>query len=318
MRYHQIDRPFIKTHLKSMGARATYLPQATVKQIAQQSDLWGAWLVFHVWAVVFGAMALFILFPNQLTFVLAFLVIGSRQHGMAILMHDAAHGVLFKTKPLNEFAGRYLLAAPYGGDMESYRHYHLKHHRFTQSKDDPDLPLSAKFPTDKSSLRRKFIRDLTGQTFFRLKMAARNLKKGEAPGIEGSDAFQRTSPWPFMITNLILFFGLALTGYWWVYFVLWLAPLFTWFFFVLRLRNIAEHAMTTHDDNPLTHARTTQINWFERVFFGPYWVNYHVEHHAYMFVPCYRLKELHKEMSGYHDQMEIRRGYREVLRAATL
>jgi len=34
----------------------------------------------------------------------------------------------------------------------------------------------------------------------------------------------------------------------------------TWFFVVLRLRNITEHAMTSYDDNPLTHARTTYTN----------------------------------------------------------
>jgi len=59
--------------------------------------------------------------------------------------------------------------------------------------------------------------------------------------------------------------------------------------------------MTSNDDNPLTHARTTYTNIFEKIFFGPYWVNYHVEHHAYMFVPCYRLKALHKEMIGHHE-----------------
>ena len=198
-----------------------------------------------------------------------------------------------------------------------YRKYHLKHHRYTQSKDDPDLPLSAKFPISKASLRRKLFRDITGQTFLRLRIATLKMKTGEAPNIEGSDAFQKSSPWPYLITNAIIFGLLAATGHWWVYFALWLAPLMTWFFVVLRLRNITEHAMTSYDDNPLTHARTTYTNIFEKIFFGPYWVNYHVEHHAYMFVPCYRLKALHKEMIGHHDEMEIKRGYLSVLKAAT-
>jgi len=300
-----------------MGATTLYISKARVKELAQRSDLWGAWLTFHVWFVVIAAMSVFIIWPNPITFILAFLLIGSRQHGMAILMHDAAHGILFKTKRLNEFVGQYLLGAPYGGDLESYRKYHLKHHRFAQSKQDPDLPLSKKYPVSKASLRRKLLRDITGQTFFRLRLATLRMEKGDAPIIEGSDAFQKTSPWPYLITNSIIFLILWGLGHWWVYFALWLAPLWTWFFAVLRLRNITEHAITTFDDNPLTHARTTHTNIFEKIFFGPYWVNYHVEHHAYMFVPCYRLKALHNSMIDHHNEMEIRTGYLSVIKLAT-
>ena len=187
---------------------------------------------------------MFIVFPNPFTFILAFLLIGSRQHGLSILAHDSAHGVLFKTKALNEFVGKYLLAAPYGGDMLAYRKYHLKHHKYAQSELDPDLPLSVKFPVSKASLRRKLIRDITGQTYLRLRLATLKMKTGEAPAIEGSDAFQKTSPWPYLITNAIIFAVLFAIGHWWLYFALWFAPLMTWFFVVLRLRNITEHAMT--------------------------------------------------------------------------
>ena len=300
-----------------MSPKVSYIPADKVKALAQRSDLWGAWLTFHVWAVIIGAMAMFIIVPNPITFILAFLIIGSRQHGMAILMHDAAHGVLFKTKSLNEFAGKWVLGAPYGGDLAGYRKYHLKHHRYAQSELDPDLPLSAKFPISKASLRRKLLRDITGQTFLRLRLATLKIKSGEKLDIEGSDAFQKSSPWPYLITNAVILGTLTLLGYWWVYFALWLAPLMTWFFAVLRLRNITEHAMTSFDNNPLTHARTTYTNILEKVFLGPYWVNYHVEHHAYMFVPCYQLKALHKEMIGHHGKMKIDKGYGSVLRAAT-
>ena len=300
-----------------MNTTADYIPKARVKELAKRSDLWGAWLTLHVWAVIIGAMALFIVFPNPLTFILAFLLIGSRQHGLSILVHDAAHRALFKTKALNEFVGKYLLGAPYGGDLEGYRKYHLKHHRHAQTDLDPDLPLSLKFPVSKASLRRKLFRDMTGQTYLRLRLATLKMKKGEAPIIEGSDAFQKSSPWPYLISNALIFGVFAAIGQWWVYIALWLLPSWTWFFVVLRLRNITEHAMTTFDDNPLTHARTTYTNILEKIFFGPYWVNYHVEHHAYMYVPCYRLKALHKEMIGHHDKMEIKHSYASVLKAAT-
>lgn len=297
-----------------MGATAPILSKDIIRPIAKRSDLWGAWLTFHVWAVCLAAGALFVLIPNPLTFILAFLIIGSRQHGMAILMHDAAHGVLFKTKALNEFVGTWFLAAPYGGNMQAYRHYHLKHHKHTQTELDPDLPLSAKFPTSKASLKRKLIRDLTGQTFWRLRLAS---FKGIE--LEGSNAFAKSSRTPILITNLILFSGLAGLGVWWAYFALWLFPLMTWFMAVLRIRNIAEHAMTATDGNPFRYARTTNASLPARIFLAPYWVNYHLEHHAYMYVPCYRLPTLHNAMkeAGYLPKMEYETSYTNVLKLAS-
>ena len=300
-----------------MGSSIDYIPKTDVRHLAQRSDLWGAWLTLHVWAVCALAVLAYIVFPNPLVFAASFLIIGSRQHGMAILAHDAAHGILFKTKSVNEWVGKYLLAAPYGGDMLAYRHYHLKHHRFTQSEDDPDLPLSAKFPTSKASLFRKFSRDITGRTFLRLRLATWRAGKSQDK-IAGSDAFQKTSPIPYFLTNGLLFGVFVLIGHPWLFLTLWLLPLWTWFFAVLRLRNIAEHALTTNDDNPLTHARTTKANLIERILYAPYWVNYHVEHHAYMFVPCFRLKALHKAMiaNGHKDKMELQPNYGAIVKLA--
>ncbi|MEI9885162.1 MAG: hypothetical protein WDN08_01470 [Rhizomicrobium sp.] len=75
-----------------------------------RSDLKGLWCVFHAWAVIGLAMAAYALWPNPLSFLAAVVVIGSRQLGLAILMHDAAHGVLMKTRWLNEWVGDWLCA----------------------------------------------------------------------------------------------------------------------------------------------------------------------------------------------------------------
>ena len=303
-----------------MKAKTEYISKDEVRRLAERSDLWGMWLTLHVWGVIIGAMAMFIYLPNPLTYILAFLLIGSRQHGMSILVHEGAHGILFKNKTLNEFVSKYILAAPYGGDMLSYRKYHLQHHKYAQSELDPDLPLSNKFPVSKASLSRKLFRDITGQTFLRLRIAAFKMKRGETEAIEGSEAFKRSSNWPYLIANAVIFGVLFALGHGWLYLTLWLLPLMTWFFAVLRLRNITEHAMTTFDDNPLTHARTTYTNIIEKIFFGPYWVNYHVEHHVYMFVPCYRLKALNRAMvkAGHEAHMETKTGYRAVLNSAVI
>ena len=72
---------------------------------------------------------------------------------------------------INDWVGEWLCAAPVGARLESYRAYHLKHHQYTEQPEDPDLELSAPFPITRASLRRKMIRDLTGQTFLKQRRA---------------------------------------------------------------------------------------------------------------------------------------------------
>ena len=141
-----------------------------VRSLRGKSDLVGALLVLHAWGLIAGSMALFVWWPNPLTFVLAVMVIGTRQLGLAILMHDAAHGLLFANRRLNEWVGTWLCAAPIFTSLTLYRPYHLTHHRHTQQAEDPDLGLSAPFPITRGSLWRKISRDLTGRTAYQRRL----------------------------------------------------------------------------------------------------------------------------------------------------
>ena len=145
---------------------ADYLSQEQIRAVGKRSNSLGALLILHAWALILGTMALFVWWPNPFTFLLAIMVIGTRQLGLAILMHDAAHGLLFENRQLNEWAGDWLCAAPVFTSLHLYRPYHLQHHRHTQQAEDPDLGLSRPFPITRKSLRRKIVRDLTGQTAF--------------------------------------------------------------------------------------------------------------------------------------------------------
>ncbi len=280
-----------------------FLTPEQVKALGAKSNLMGAWLVLHAWATIFGAMALFVWWPNPFTFLLAVMVIGTRQLGLAILMHDAAHGLLFADRRLNDWVGSWLLAYPVAASLPLYRPYHLTHHRHTQQAEDPDLGLSAPFPISRRSLWRKILRDLTGQTA--LQRRREQFRRGLA--VRGG-----------LIANAVLFVLLAVAGYWWLYPVLWLLPLATWYQLVTRIRNIAEHAVVPDNDDPLRNTRTTLANPVERLFIAPYWVNYHLEHHLFMFVPCWRLPAAHRLLiaAGQGPRMEIQRGYRAVLRLA--
>jgi len=120
-----------------------------------------------------------------------------------------------------------------------------------------------------------------------------------------------------LLVNIGLAAGLSALGFWWLYPLLWLLPLLTWYQFITRIRNIAEHAMV-EDSDPWRIARTTHANWLARAFCAPYFVNYHAEHHIMLYVPCYRLPMMHRMLTaaGLRDRLHTAPGYAAMLRTA--
>jgi fatty acid desaturase len=98
--------------------------------LTSRSSLRSLWLVAHAWGTIAAAIALPTLWPNPLTWLVAVMIVGTRQLGLAILMHEAAHGGLHPNRAINEWVGQWLCAVPIQADLASYRSYHMKPHRF--------------------------------------------------------------------------------------------------------------------------------------------------------------------------------------------
>src|SRR5579872_3847298 len=293
-------------------------------RLNSRSSLRALGLVAHAWTTIAGAIALVVIWPHPLTWLIAVMVVGTRQLGLAILMHEAAHGGLHANKTVNDWVGQWLCAVPVGADLFSYRAYHLQHHKFTQQPEDPDLSLSAPFPITRESYTRKAIRDLTGQTFVkqRLPLFLSLFRRGKAAEEVSHESFVSSGADKmarFLAVNSVMFalFWLAGAGDW--YWGVWVFAMATWLPLVTRIRNIAEHACTSTGEDPFTHARTTHAGPLERLLIAPYWVNYHAEHHLFMYLPCYRLPETHRLLieKGLIKRMEVRPGYLDVMRLAT-
>ncbi|MFN7057076.1 fatty acid desaturase family protein [Hyphomonas sp.] len=290
------------------------------ERLSARNGWMGPLLVLHGWVIIAGAIALS---AWSLWFLpVSIMLIGARQLGLTILMHDAAHGALHPNAKVNDFLGHWLCGAPMGGHLKAYRAYHLTHHKYVQQAEDPDLILSKPFPVTRTSLRRKILRDLTGQTFLKQRgnqfanAFGLGLRKG--PGAENRAQSAREAVIPMLITNAVILGVLIALGLWWAYFVLWLLPMATWMMLVTRLRNIAEHAVLPDHDDPMRYARTTLTNPLEGLLIAPYWVNYHCEHHMFMHTPCYRLAGIHRALAakGVTQKMEVQRGYVRVLSMA--
>jgi fatty acid desaturase len=249
---------------------------------------WRSWLsVAANWGLVFAAMALVAWRPNPLTVLVALFVIGARQLGCAVLMHEASHRSLFSDRRVNDFVGQWLCAYPVWSDLRAYRPYHLQHHAHTGTPRDPDLGLVRPFPITRASLRRKIWRDLSGRTGVKFARAAfqRTFRRWRDPNA-------RRAAIGMAASNGVLLAGLAALGHAELY-LLWAGAWLTTNTLVTRIRAIAEHALTPDADDPLGNTRTTLARWWERLLIAPNRVNYHLEHHLLMTVPHYHLPRLH-------------------------
>ena len=284
-----------------------FLTREELAQLSKASNLRGWWTVAVNWALIAGAFALAIAWPNPLTIVLAVLVIAGRQLGLGIIVHDCAHHTLFRGRRLNERVGHWLAGVPMKQSLSRYRSYHLKHHRHAGTPDDPDIGFVRNYPVTRASLRRKFARDLTGRTGIR--DMARELR-----------GFRLAEHWPWLAFHAALFGALALAGGWWAYALWWVAYLFV-YPAIVRLRQIGEHgvAVDRASIDPRDNTSTTLARWWEKLFVAPNDVHYHLEHHMAAGVPPYRLARMHRLLRarGFYDGHRcIATGYADVLRRA--
>ena len=290
------------------------LSRTDVERLLEFHDLrsWGS-IVLN-WTLVLCAFALVARWPHPLTILLALFVIGARQLGFAVLMHEASHRSLLRNRRVNDAAGNWLCAYPIWSDLRPYRPYHLKHHARTGSAQDPDIGLVKPFPITRSSFRRKLWRDLSGRTGLKFARGAWQRSFGSIR----EDPVARRAALGVTVTNLVLLGILSALGQPELY-LLWAAAWLTTHTLVTRIRSIAEHALTPDADDPLGNTRTIVARAWERLLIAPNRVNYHLEHHLLMTVPHYRLPRMHRLLlaRGALDAACVERGYLGILKRAT-
>jgi fatty acid desaturase len=294
------------------------LPREVVQSLTRRSVWRASAAVVHDFAVIAIAIAVALYFwPNPLVILLSVIVIGTRQHALFVMAHDAAHYLLYERRWLNDAVGR-ACATVQGLSMCTYRVIHRLHHNNLYGELDPDTALHGGYPRGRWYLIKKLLKDLSGLTAWKTyayflggapalntatNVAVRPLDDTSAKLREEAKR-DRNVVIAFHVL-LLLFF--AWSGYLLQYLVLWVVPLVTVVQAILRLRAIAEHGATTDFSSPLTAARTnTGPVWLEWLIF-PHHVNYHIEHHLYASVPHYNLRKLNREMAsrGLLDEAEV-------------
>ena len=237
---------------------------------------------------------------NPLIYALAVIVIGSRINGLGGLMHDAAHYRAYENRQLNDLIGE-ILALPTSASMAGYRNTHFAHHRELNSEKDPDWQRNVglkefEFPAPRASVLMYFAQYLAG------------LKIGAALFGFHKNKETRDVPAAVARARLVFFAGLLAAsialGFWKLVLLYWIVPLLTVFLAIRYLRNVAEHYAVEHE-NVLNESRTVLAPFWELWLIAPWGLNYHLEHHLFPSVPCFRLKELHELLMTRQPYPEI-------------
>jgi len=283
-----------------------------------------AWLTLLVnYGLIAASMALVVYVPNVVTVLLALAIIGTRQLGLAVVMHESAHYTLFKNRELNDFVGNWLAGYPIYLSANMYRAHHLEHHAKTWTEEDPDLSLANSFPVSKASMTRKVLRDLLGVTGLKQLVGTTYLILKVVRG-EQVDAgtlplrLERGAAIRMVVGTLVTNFAL-LGVLWWLghpmLYLLWLGAWLTSNKLVARIRSIAEHAVVPDPTDPIGQTRTVRAGWLARLFIAPNRVQYHLEHHLLMTVPHYNLPKFHQMLRerGLLEDACVADNYTQVL-----
>ncbi len=302
-------------------APARLLPVETLRALTTLDDWRSAAALLQTLLATALAVSAAMLWWTPPVILLAIVLIGTQQHAMFVLAHEAAHYRLFSHRGLNDAIGR-ALGSVSGISMCSYRVVHRLHHNDLYGRQDPDIALHGGYPRGKGYLLRKLAGDIAGVNAWKTFLyffgnPAINADTGSAlrPLDDTAPALKaaaRRDRWGVVAVQAVLpvaFFALGGTRGLLAYALLWIVPLATVVQVILRVRAILEHGAISDRTSPLTAARTNLAGPLARLFLFPHHVNYHVEHHLYPAVPHYHLPRLHRILmqAGALQGAEVRR-----------
>ncbi len=250
------------------------------------------------------------------TYPLVALLIASRQHALLVLMHEAAHYRISRSRRWNDLFGE-AVCWPLFVSMRGYRRHHIKHHvaEALNTADDPDFerkqrraPKDWTFPMPRRHLARLLLRDVT------LLNTHEYLAEAEDAGnAEGASRAYNAARLGFVFIYLG---AITWLGGWRLFALYWLLPMLTWLKAILRLRSIADHFAVRTERGAFAQTRTIVAPWWERFLLAPAAIGVHGPHHAYASIPYYRLRRAHEalmQIPDYQRTAVISPSYRQAV-----
>jgi fatty acid desaturase len=298
-----------------------------IARLTARSDWMGWRALLFTWGMIGLTFAALARWPHPLTWLVALVVLGGRQLSLAIMIHDAAHGTLFKTRWLNDVLADYACGSAVGIDIRRYRQHHLLHHSETGTEADTDRSLSAPFPTTRASLARKFLRDLSGISGLKREYGLLLMHAGVLRWTVANDVVMlpregrnwrdylgeaARNMWKPVTLHLVLLGLLWAAGHPALY-LAWIGAYLSTYSLFMRIRSMAEHACTDESTDMLRNTRSTRAGVLARATVAPLRVNHHIEHHLMPAVPYFQLPAMHR-MLRERGMVAPPPGYCDVLR----
>ncbi|HEY9677835.1 MAG TPA: fatty acid desaturase [Drouetiella sp.] len=264
-------------------------------------------LVVWSWGMLALGVAVYVIYPNFLTFAFVFLVVTSRMGALLAIAHDAHHGTFLPSKKWNDLIAAWFCAYPVGSIYNSSKAVHMAHHKLLNTPEDPDRNFH--WEENKSTPQEfawHFLRLVFGGQLYTSIIVNGILRPLQKNAVQPAD-----KPAPVVVltrkghpeilnlvpVQLIIWGTLwAVSGQWWLYLALWLGPIFTTGTFLGFLRGFVDHARLPSDNSVNAAERLVTVlnaNFLERAFLAPYDFKYHGEHHMFPSVPHYYLSNLH-------------------------
>jgi fatty acid desaturase len=267
------------------------------------------------WGMMFLGIVPFLLLPNFCTFLFAFAVVTSRMGALLALAHDGQHATFLPDKKWNDLIAAWFCAYPVGSIFGSSRAVHMAHHKYLGHPEDPDRNFH--WENDKSTAKEfaiHFARLIFGGQLWTSIVKNGLLRPLKSDKKDAALVVLQRTGHPEILNlvpvQLVIWGSLWLaSGQWWLYFALWLLPIFTTGTFLGFLRGFVDHARLRDDpDGPMEGRLITVLNVgpVARWYLAPFDFKYHAEHHLFPTVPHYFLEELHGILQ---NNSEIRKHY---------
>ena len=237
------------------------------------------------WLVIAAAAAIIQLWPHVYTVLAGILIIGNRQHALAILGHDGTHYTISRNAALNDFLTNLFCFWPLGLTVSGYRALHYAHHKNTGMENDPELGHKRMrspqwdLPATPRTVLRYALKDLIGYSLADYVIIVR-LSKPQ----------RRAEYLPLALFHMLAVSILLGLGAWPVA-AAWYFSLVTSFMMFFRLRLWLEHQGT--DDT-----QRVGLTLWQAVLLSPHNAWHHWEHHQYPTIPYHRLPEARTRLSG--------------------
>lgn len=283
----------------------------TVKVVLTVALLWGA---------LFAFLELALRTNSWLVLAMCFLAVGVLINAVgSYWTHEATHYHVARDRTWNDLLGDLFMAGPTGVTVAHYRWQHFRHHAHVNDP-EAEIDQSAWICLRGGNLFVQALYHLAGlhavRTILRYRQSSNDPRKSSMPPRSIASVVS------FVVVNGAVFLRCVWADQWYMYFAMWVAPLFTIAVTIANVGTIVEHQPSSDVCDvglaklPVV-TRVMRAGWIERLVFGHVGFYYHFDHHLYPGVPVHRLPELRAllETRGCFEQpgIQVADGYLRTL-----